>query len=825
MIAGPDGRARASEYRLLNPLLTGGMTGLNWGSNTQRRGGYPQARRALAQTLGPVGKVPVMTWDNTTASGSVTPSPDEAHNTGRSQPVSSPVKPQISSSPAPGPTAQGAILASNRGDAAQPETESQLAQAARATLRRLTGRADAEFRPGQLAAIIQVTQQRSRVLVVQRTGWGKSAVYFVATALLRAQGAPPTLLVSPLLALMRDQVAAAERAGVRAVTVNSANAQDWPEISARLARDEVDVLLVSPERLTNPAFAEDVLAGLLPSGGLVVVDEAHCISDWGHDFRPDYRAIGQLLAQLPPDQPVVATTATANQRVVEDVTEQLGAGTIAGEVTVIRGGLARQSLRLAVIGTGDDTKRIGWLVAHLANLPGSGIVYTLTVRAAHQIAAVLTAHGHQVAAYTGQMGTEQREPLEEALKRNEVKALIATSALGMGFDKPDLGFVVHVGAPSSPISYYQQVGRAGRGTDDAQVVLLPAPSDQRVWQYFATASMPVEAECQQVVAALTEQGALSVVALQAHTSLRKQSLELMLKVLAVDGAVRRVRGSTYEATGQPWVYDAVRYEKVARVRADEQQHMLAYENTSECRMAFLQQCLDDVSAQPCGRCDNCAGPWLSREVADDAVAAAREQLQRVGELVEPRKQWPSNMAALGVEAKGKIGSGRRCEPGRVLARLSDVHWGVRLGELLDGDGLAPDWLLDACVAVLKDWLWQDRPTAIMAMPSPAHPQLVSSVVAQLGRVGRLQVLPPMVDTRSGAPVAAEVNSAYALAGVWGRYEVPAELTGVGGALARGPVVLLVDATLTDGWSFTVAGALLRDAGAGAVLPLALAHRG
>jgi ATP-dependent DNA helicase RecQ len=388
--------------------------------------------------------------------------------------------------------------------------------------------------------------QRRRVLVVQRTGWGKSAVYFVATALTRAAGAGPTIIVSPLLALMRDQIAAAERAGVRALTMNSANATEWDEVRAALSSDAVDVLLISPERLNNPRFRDEHLPDLAQRCGLLVVDEAHCISDWGHDFRPDYRRIRDLLLRLPEGVPVLGTTATANSRVVDDVEAQLGAGAI--PVATIRGVLARESLRLGVTRPMSPQQRLGWLLAHLGDLPGSGIVYTLTVAAAEDVAAALREAGHDVAAYTGQTDNADRERLENSLRHNEIKALVATSALGMGFDKPDLGFVLHLGAPSSPVAYYQQVGRAGRATERADVLLLPGPEDADIWRYFASVSMPRADQADAVLAALGDATSpMSTAAIEAAVDIRRTRLELLLKVLDVDGAVRRVTGG-WQAT-------------------------------------------------------------------------------------------------------------------------------------------------------------------------------------------------------------------------------------------------------------------------------------
>ncbi|MEO9222336.1 MAG: RecQ family ATP-dependent DNA helicase, partial [Mycobacteriaceae bacterium] len=344
-------------------------------------------------------------------------------------------------------------------------------------LRQLAGGA-AVLREDQWVAIEALVVQRRRALVVQRTGWGKSAVYFIAASLLRSAGSGPTIIVSPLLALMRNQVAAAERAGVRAATINSGNVTEWDEVHAEVSAGNLDVLLVSPERLNNPDFRERVLPSLAADAGLVVVDEAHCVSDWGHDFRPDYRRIRTLLAELPEGVPVLATTATANDRVVTDVASQLGVG--GGDTFVLRGGLDRQSLHLSVVQVNGSQRRAAWLAQHLAELPGSGIIYTLTVAQAEELAGHLNEQGHTVGAYTGRTDPGEREALESDLLGNRVKALVATSALGMGFDKPDLGFVIHLGAPASPIAYYQQVGRAGRASDRAEVVLLPGAEDRDI---------------------------------------------------------------------------------------------------------------------------------------------------------------------------------------------------------------------------------------------------------------------------------------------------------------------------------------------------------
>jgi ATP-dependent DNA helicase RecQ len=695
-------------------------------------------------------------------------------------------------------------------------------ESALTVLRALVGSDAADFHDGQFEAISALVDDHRRALVVQRTGWGKSAVYFVATLLLRQRGAGPTILVSPLLALMRDQVAAAARAGVRAVSINSSNAHEWAEVLQKLRDDEVDVLLVSPERLNNPSFRDEQLPALVSRAGLLVVDEAHCISDWGHDFRPDYRRLRDLIAELPSDIPVLATTATANSRVVADVAEQLAGHST--DVLTIRGPLARASLRLGVLRLPNAGARLAWLLSHLAELPGSGIIYALTVSAAEDTARLLREAGHEVHAYTGRTDTVEREQLEGRLKANEVKALVATSALGMGFDKPDLGFVLHLGAPSSPVAYYQQVGRAGRATDNADVLLLPGSEDEAIWNYFATASMPNEARALAVIREL-DSSPTSTPALEALVDLKRTPLELLLKVLDVDGAVRKVQGG-WVSTGEPWVYDADRYDRIAAARTAEQQSMLDYERlpagTEGCRMEFLQRALDDDTAVPCGRCDNCAGAWYPTDIETDATAVAARSLDRVGVVVEPRAQWPNGMQNLGIPVKGNIPQGERAAPGRALGRLTDLGWGGVLRDTFApgaADAPASPAMIAACVRVLADWRWDGRPAAVVSLPSRRHPQLVRSVAEGLSQAGRLPYLGELAAVNGGPAGEAGGNSAYRLSSVWERF----------GAdhldLPPSQPVLLVDDLVDSRWTVTVAGRALRRAGASAVLPFVLALRG
>lgn len=680
---------------------------------------------------------------------------------------------------------------------------------AEAHLRALVGSESAVLREDQWTAIEALAVERRRSLVVQRTGWGKSAVYFVATLLLREQGAGPTVIVSPLLALMRNQIAAAERAGIRAVTINSTNMESWEPIQESIRSGEVDVLLVSPERLNNPGFRDEVLPRLAATCGLLVIDEAHCISDWGHDFRPDYRRIRTLLGDLPDGIPVLATTATANQRVTDDVAEQLGT-----DVLVLRGSLDRASLRLGVVRLKTAEQRLAWLADHLAEQPGSGIVYCLTVAATQEIADYLRSRGHEVAAYSGQTETTERQALEQDLISGRVKALVATSALGMGFDAT-LGFVVNMGAPSSPVAYYQQVGRAGRGTDEAAVVLLPAIEDRDIWAYFASLAFPREEQVRRTLDVLADEGRpLSTATLETYVDLNRTRLETMLKVLDVDGAVRRVRGG-WESTGQPWSYDEERYRRVTEAREREQAAMLDYIATDACRMRFLREQLDDPEATDCGRCDNCGGLALSADVSDEAVEQAGARLARPGVAVEPRKMWPTALANLGIDLKGKIAEA--AGEGRAVARLTDLGYGNALRELFapgTPDGPVPVPLVQAVIEVLGDW--QPPVDGLVVVESRSRPTLVDDLAAGLSRylrvpvLGRWAVVDPDVLPGQGA-----ANSAQRVAAVGRRFSLHAD--GL-----EGQRVLLVDDLVVTGWTLTLAARAIRQAGAAEVRPLVLA---
>jgi len=688
----------------------------------------------------------------------------------------------------------------------------------------------AVLREDQALAVAALCEPAARVLVVQATGWGKSAVYWAATAIRRSEGAGPALVVSPLLSLMRDQVVAAGRAGLRAATLNSSNVDAWSEVESALRSDRLDVLLVSPERLANPGFGRRVLDGLAGRLGLLVIDEAHAVSDWGHDFRPDYRRVADVLQTLNPKTPVLATTATANARVTLDVAAQLGEATL-----VLRGPLARSSLQLTVVDALSPIERFAWVVDHLPRLEGSGIVYTLTVADAQRLAAaVRSVHGDscRVAAYTGQLESGERERLEDALHANQLKALIATSALGMGYDKPDLGFVVHVGSPPSPVSYYQQVGRAGRGIDHALVTLLPSEADAGVWNYFATATIPERAQVERLLAGLSAYGGdqpATVPSLEAETGLRRGRVELMLKQLAVDGAVERVEGG-WLPTGAGWTYDQEHYDGIIATRRREADIMRAYTRGQRCLMQLLQESLDDTSAQPCGRCSVCLGelpqPLQSRP-EPGTVEAVTRTLRGEVTVLEPRKMWPGGVFG----SRGRIPAALMAQSGRVIAYADAPEWRELVASTFARDSAPADELCEAAVAALGRWRdsWPSRPEVVVSLSPAGFPLMTAGLADHLASVGRMDRadLPVTSDPGGAAasslaldPQGAASLSSSREAALW-REAIC--ITDELAAAVQGRVVLLVIDASSSQWPITVAAAHLRQAGASMVLPL-LVHR-
>jgi ATP-dependent DNA helicase RecQ len=668
------------------------------------------------------------------------------------------------------------------------------------------------FRPGQWEAVEAAVVRRRRVLVVQRTGWGKSAVYFLATRLLRDAGAGPTLVVSPLLSLMRDQLRAAERIGVRAATIHSANRDEWNTVEAALTANEVDLLMVSPERLGNPEFRAHVLSAVGGRVGLLVVDEAHCISDWGHDFRPDYRRIKRLLDLLPPTVPVIATTATANDRVTADVADQLGR-----DVLILRGPLARESLRLQALALGDPAARLAWLAAHLAQFPGNGVVYCLTVADCQRVAGWLRVRGHPVEAYTAELEADRRVELEDALRDNRLKALVATVALGMGFDKPDLGFVIHYQRPGSVIAYYQQVGRAGRAVDRAYGILLAGDEDDEIAEYFIASAFPSPEVFAGILDALAPTEGLTRDELCERINATPRAIDTALKILEVEGAVGVPAGTKRQVffrTPNPWQLDRERIARVTALRRAERAQMSAYVRYPDCLMEFLARALDDPAAGPCGRCANCQGKGFTADVDPALVAAARDFLCGRDIIIDPRQRWPAGLFP--DRPKTTILPEERVEPGRTLSLYADGGWGrlVRAGKYRSGE--FTDELVEAAAALIRDrWKPEPAPEWVTAIPSPRHPRLVRSFAERLAARLGLPFVP--------AFTAADVPEQKSMLNSFRQSRNAVALLRIDPAAIRPGPVLLLDDMIDSRWTMTVAGRLLRAHGCAAVFPFALAR--
>ena len=674
----------------------------------------------------------------------------------------------------------------------------------------------ADFRPGQWEAIDALANRRERLLVVQRTGWGKSSVYFIATRILRDRGRGPTLIVSPLLALMRNQIEAAGRLRIRALSINSTNRQQWPDLRRAVLDDEADALLISPERLANDDFVEDVLLPIAGTIGLLVVDEAHCISDWGHDFRPDYRRLVNVLRRMPDNLPILGTTATANDRVIADVQAQLGG------IRVQRGPLMRETLALQTMRLPSQAARLAWLADHVDSLPGTGIIYTLTKRDADQVAGWLDEHGIQARAYYSDVTHDEfedsnayRQHLEAQLLRNEIKALVATTALGMGYDKPDLGFVVHYRAPSSIVAYYQQVGRAGRNIPHAVGVLMAGNEDDDIHDYFRRSAFPPEPSVTEILGALEESDGLSVRELEGTVNLRKGRIEQVFKLLSVENPAPVIKlGSRWQRTPVPYRLDPERVRRLTTQRETEWHEVQRYVDEEGCLMQFLAHALDDPDPRPCGKCASCLGGPIVDPSFGNAPAVSATRFLRQSEIDLSCKRQVAGDAFVQYGFRGNLPADLRAETGRILSRWGDAGWGRQVADDKNR-GRFRDELVGAVVEMLRDrWCPSPPPQWVTCVPSRRHPDLVPDFSERLSVVLGLPFGPIVRKVRDNEPQKAQENRFHQCRNLDGVFAID-------GPVPSGPV-LLVDDIVDSGWTLTVIAALLRQAGSGSVWPLALA---
>ena len=665
-------------------------------------------------------------------------------------------------------------------------------------LRKGTGVHNAQFREHQEDAIRHVVEGRGKLLVVQKTGWGKSFVYFIATKLLREGGSGPALLISPLLSLMRNQIAAAERMGVRAATINSNNTGEWRLVEAQARNNQVDILLVSPERLANDDFRDNFLPDIAGRVAMLVIDEAHCISDWGHDFRPDYRRIERIVQNLPRNVQMLGTTATANNRVLDDLTEVLGPN-----IHIMRGDLGRPSLLLQTVNLPGRVERLAWIAERLNEIHGSGIIYTLTIRDTNQVARWLQSQGLNVQAYTSR--SENRAELEQALLENRVKALVATVALGMGYDKPDLAFVIHYQTPGSVVAYYQQVGRAGRGVDAAYGVLLSGAEDTDITDFFIDNAFPTQQEVGQIITALErEPQGLSESQILEEVNIRQGRLTQAIKMLALESPAPMVKqGSRWQLTAARLSKEFwERAERLTTLRHQEQAQMQDYLALDSGHMEFLIRALDgnpeDVQQPDL--------PLLPVATSQEMVLKTVDFLQHTNVIIETRKQWASRRT---------IPQNQRMEDGRALCYWGDPGWGemVRSGKYHHQH--FSDELVVASAQMIREWNPRPAPSWVTCIPSHRHPDLVPDFAQRLAAALKLPFRVALRKTESRPEQKEMANSAQQARNVEGSLAV------VPTQLIRGPV-LLVDDIVDSRWTFTIATALLRENGCGPVRPFALA---
>ncbi|EKF9302905.1 RecQ family ATP-dependent DNA helicase [Vibrio cholerae] len=674
----------------------------------------------------------------------------------------------------------------------------------------------AEFRDGQWEAIDALVNHRQKLLVVQRTGWGKSSVYFISTKIFRDRGMGPTIIVSPLLALMRNQIESAQRLGIVAETMNSTNAPDWEAVKQRILNNQIDCLLISPERLANDNFIETVLQPISDRISLMVIDEAHCISDWGHDFRPDYRRIVNILRQLPPNTPVLGTTATANNRVVEDIQIQLG------DIQIQRGPLSRDSLALQTMVLPDQASRLAWLAQVIPTLEGTGIVYTLTVRDAEQVAQWLKDNGINACAYHGSVeaegfenSNEYREHLENMLLQNDIKALVATTALGMGYDKPDLSFVIHYQAPGSIVAYYQQVGRAGRGIEHAIGVLMSGTEDTDIHEFFRSSAFPSEPQVNEILAVLAASDGLSIPRIEERTNLRHGQIEKVLKLLSVESPAPVIKvGSQWRRTAVHFTMDRERIEHLTSQREQEWQEVQAYLCAADCKMTCLRRALDDNDLTPCGKCASCLGQAVINLPVNPALAhQAATFLKHAEMVIKPRAQVAAN-AFLEYGFSGNLPQNLRANEGRVLSRWGDAGWGRVVADQKHAGQFSDELVEAMATMILERWHPNPMPQWVCCVPSRNHPELVPQFARKLALRLELPFIDAVSKVKNNQPQKGQQNRFHQCRNLDGAFAITQPVPNT--------PMLLVDDIVDSGWTLTVIAALLKQAGSGDVYPVALA---
>lgn len=665
----------------------------------------------------------------------------------------------------------------------------------------------ATFREGQWEAI-NLTLQNRKALIVQQTGWGKSMVYFIATKMLRSKGKGPTVLISPLLSLMRNQIESASNLDIVAESINSQNVEEWQSVKNKLKNDACDILLISPEQLANRERINELMSYISKGIGMFVVDEAHCISDWGHDFRPDYRRITSIIKTLPPNVPVIATTATANQRVIEDIVVQLG------NIEVCRGPLVRESLTLQVIKLKDQAERMAWIVENIPQIPGVGIIYCLTIADCYKVSKWMRKNNIDAWAYTSKLGTEEKISLENKFMHNEIKCLVATVALGMGYDKADIGFVIHYQRPGNVVSYYQQIGRAGRKLDNAYAILLNGIEDDDIQEYFINTAFPTQVEMRDVVNVLEHStNGLKQNQILRIVNMRAKRLEKCIKYLEVENVISKGKDESYFRTVNEWSPDISKSEMVTMCRYEELQEMKQFVDLDKCYMQFIAQKLDDPYAKECGKCAVCMGRELFPICVDhENVLEAIKFLKGEFIVIEKRKQWPAGIMA---ETQKKISNEYQVEDGRALCAFGDAGWGKFIHDDKYVNNYFRDELVNASVELISEWLHGKLENMYVAyIPSLSKPELVKSFAHRVAKKLNIPCLDIIEKTKTTRPQKELENSAYQCKNAFDGFSVKEE--------CNNRDILLIDDMVDSKWTLTVCGYMLREKGAGLVYPFAIA---
>jgi len=667
----------------------------------------------------------------------------------------------------------------------------------------------AEFREGQKEAIWEVLNGK-RILVVQKTGWGKSLVYFLATKIMRKRTQGITLIISPLLALMNNQIVSADKLRLHVETINSENTDNWEIIIEKLKENQIDALIISPERLANDEFKRLISEGILQIG-LFVVDEAHCISDWGHDFRPDYRRIVDVIQRLPSNIPVLATTATANDRVIKDIREQLGS-----DITVSRGSLMRESLEIQVIKLKSREERLAWLADHVGELPGTGIIYCLTVRDCQLVHKWLHLNGISSRCYYADLkddGMESKETIVNLFMEDKIKVLVATVAFGMGFDKPNIGFVIHFQKPGNLVAYYQQIGRAGRGIDRARAILLSGEEDNQINNYFIESAFPTENLMEEIMEAVRSNSdkGMKQADLEKVINMKPAKIKACIKYLTVEGAIYK-EGACYRPAARLWEPDMEKSRKITEIRKNELKQMDDFTNTGSCYMEYIAEVLNDPHPKMCGKCSNCLGyPLVSEQIQNDTLIKAQRFIKQDFCEIQPRKQWPIGVK---VDGKNKISEEFQCQTGKVLSNYGDAGWGKLVIQGKYRDNYFDEQLVKAAAELLFDFVEEHDIRWVTSIPSMRRPKLVPEFASRLADCLHLDYA-EAIEKVQNARCQKELNTSFL------QYENAEDSFEVKQVFSEN--VLLVDDMVDSRWTFTVCGYKLRKNGSGKVFPFALAN--